>query len=157
MIRKPVLLVVDDEPGVLGLIQGFAGPAGFDGHPNASAWDGIATIAERAPDVALVDLRMPEVGGLDVLRAIREAQPECRVILMTAHAEVDSAIEAVKLGAMDYLSKPLDFDRLRHLLRPLHNALANRPPLPSAARPPPPPSRLHGLIHHSPLLPTRLV
>src|SRR5258708_5419232 len=126
MIRKPVLLVVDDEPGVLGLIQRFAGPAGFDVHTNAGARDAIATIAERAPDVALVDLRMPEVSGLDVLRAIREAQPECRVILMTAHAEVDSAIEAVKLGAMDYLSKPLDFDRLGELLRTVNQDLVNR-------------------------------
>jgi two-component system response regulator HydG len=125
MIRKPVLLV-DDEPGVLGLIQRFAGPAGFDVRTNASARDAIATIAERPPDVALVDLRMPEVGGLDVLRAIREAQPECRVILMTAHAEVDSAIDAVKLGAMDYLSKPLDFDRLRELLRIVNEDLVNR-------------------------------
>jgi two-component system, NtrC family, response regulator HydG len=126
MIRKPVLLVVDDEPGMLGLIQRFAGPAGFDVHTNASASDAIATIGERAPDVAIVDLRMPEVGGLDVLRAIREAQPECRVILMTAHAEVDSAIEAVKLGAMDYLSKPLDFDRLRQLLKTVNQDLVNR-------------------------------
>jgi two-component system, NtrC family, response regulator HydG len=126
MIRKPLLLVVDDEPGMLGLIQRFAGPAGFDVHTNASAREAIAAIGERAPDVALVDLRMPEVGGLDVLRAIREAQPECRVILMTAHAEVDSAIEAVKLGAMDYLSKPLDFDRLRELLRTVTRDLVNR-------------------------------
>jgi len=132
MIRKPVLLVVDDEPGMLGLIQRFAGPAGFDVHTNESATDAIATIRECAPDVAIVDLRMPEVGGLDVLRAIREAQPECRVILMTAHAEVDSAIEAVKLGAMDYLSKPLDFDRLRQLLRTVHNDLVNRAALLSA-------------------------
>jgi two-component system response regulator HydG len=126
MIRKPVLLVVDDEPGMLGLIQRFAGPAGFEVHTNASATDAIATIGECAPDVAIVDLRMPEVGGLDVLRAIREAQPECRVILMTAHAEVDSAIEAVKLGAMDYLSKPLDFDRLKELLRTVNQDLVNR-------------------------------
>jgi two-component system response regulator HydG len=132
MIRKPVLLVVDDEPGMLGLIQRFAEPAGFDVHTNTSARDAIATIGERAPDVAIVDLRMPEVNGLDVLRAIREAQPECRVILMTAHAEVDSAIEAVKLGAMDYLAKPLDFERLRQLLGGVHQDLVNRAALMAA-------------------------
>ena len=59
---------------------------------------------------------MPELGGLDVLRAIRQAQPQCGVILMTAHASVDSAIDAVKLGALDYLTKPLDLARLRELL-----------------------------------------
>ena len=59
---------------------------------------------------------MPGLGGIDVLRTIRATDPECAVILMTAHASVESAIEAVKLGALDYLSKPLDFDRLRDLL-----------------------------------------
>jgi DNA-binding NtrC family response regulator len=126
MIRKPVLLVVDDEPGMLALVRRFAEPAGFEVCTNADARDAISTIAECAPDVAVVDLRMPDVGGLDVLRAIREAQPGCQVILMTAHAEVDSAIEAVKLGAMDYLSKPLDFERLRQLLKSVKEDLVNR-------------------------------
>src|SRR5205807_147935 len=76
----------------------------------------LAEIASLSADVALVDLRMPEVGGLDVLRAIHKADPACGVILMTAHATVESAIEAVKLGALDYLSKPIDFARLAELL-----------------------------------------
>ena len=57
----------------------------------------------------MVDLRMPDVGGLDVLRAIREIDPHCQAVLMTGYASVDTAVEAIKLGAMDYLSKPLDF------------------------------------------------
>ncbi len=64
----------------------------------------------------IVDLQMPEINGLDVLRTIRELDPDCAVVLMTAHASVDTAIEAVKLGALDYLTKPIDFDRLRDLL-----------------------------------------
>jgi len=72
----------------------------------------LAELPHLQPDVALVDLRMPEVGGLDLFRAIREAHPTCHVILMTAHTTVDSAIEAVKLGALDYLGKPFDWDRL---------------------------------------------
>jgi two-component system response regulator HydG len=132
MIRKPVLLAVDDEPGMLALIERFAGPAGFTVVTDTSAGDAIARIGDVAPDVALVDLRMPEVSGLDVLRAIRSAQPQCQVILMTAHAAVDSAIEAVKLGALDYLSKPLDFDRLRQLLRQVTDDLTTRADLLSA-------------------------
>src|SRR5436309_7515231 len=116
MLRKPLLLAIDDEPGMLALIQRFAAPAGFDVVTNDSAKDAMARLAELPADVAIVDLRMPDIGGLDVLRAIRETHPQCQVILMTAHAAVDSAIEAVKLGALDYLSKPLDFDRLKDLL-----------------------------------------
>ena len=74
--------------------------------------EAIAQMQTRQADLAMVDLRMPDVGGLDVLRAIRETDPHCQVILMTGYASVDSAVEAIKLGALDYLSKPLDFDRL---------------------------------------------
>ena len=112
----PLLFVIDDEPGMLGLIERAVRTAGYAVAPHHSAREALSRLASEAPDVALVDLRMPELGGLDVLRAIRDLRPQCQVILMTAHASVDSAIEAVKLGALDYLSKPLDFGRLRVLL-----------------------------------------
>ena len=70
----------------------------------------------RRADLVMVDLRMPDVGGLDVLRAIRDIDPHCQAVLMTGYASVDTAVEAIKLGAMDYLSKPLDFARLEQLL-----------------------------------------
>jgi len=114
--RKPLLVVVDDEPGMLGLIERAVQPTGYEVKVHSSAREALTRLAVEPTDVALVDLRMPEIGGLDVLRAVREAQPQCQVILMTAHASVDSAIEAVKLGALDYLSKPIDFARLRQLL-----------------------------------------
>jgi two-component system response regulator HydG len=126
MIRKPVLLAIDDEPGILVLIERFARSEGFTVVTNTRAGDAIERVSAVAPDVALVDLRMPEVDGLDVLRAIRTAQPQCQVILMTGNAAVDSAIEAVKLGALDYLVKPLDFDRLRRLLRQVTDDLTTR-------------------------------
>jgi two-component system response regulator HydG len=114
--RRPLLFVIDDEPGMLGLIERVVRPTGYEVSMHTSAREALARLASESADVALVDLRMPELGGLDVLRAIREAQPHCQVILMTAHASVDSAVEAVKLGALDYLSKPIDFARLRQLL-----------------------------------------
>jgi len=112
----PVLLVIDDEPGMLSLVERVVRSTGFRTILHTSAREALAILAVERPDVALVDLRMPELGGLDVLRAIRQVQPECGVILMTGHASVDSAIEAVKLGALDYLTKPLDIERLRQLL-----------------------------------------
>ena len=74
----------------------------------------------------LVDLRMPDVGGLDVLRAIRDIDPRCQVILMTGYASVDTAVEAIKLGAIDYLSKPLDFARLEQLLTGVRDEIERR-------------------------------
>ena len=114
--RKPLLIVVDDEPGVLGLIERAVRPTGYEVALYTNGREALFHLATEPADVALVDLRMPELGGLDVLRAVREARPQCQVILMTGHASVDGAIEAVKLGALDYLSKPIDFARLRQLL-----------------------------------------
>src|SRR5215203_2517531 len=74
----------------------------------------------------MVDLRMPEVGGLEVLRAIRDSNPNCQAVLMTGYASVDTAVEAVKLGAMDYLSKPLDFGRLQQMFTTVQDEIERR-------------------------------
>jgi len=74
----------------------------------------------------MVDLRMPDLGGLDVLRAIREIDPRCQAVLMTGYASVETAVEAIKLGATDYVSKPLDFARLEQLLAGVRDDLERR-------------------------------
>ena len=114
--QRPLLLIVDDEQGILDVIGRFAQRAGFDAVGCAGGREAIAQMRLRRADVVMVDLRMPDVGGLDVLRAIRETDPHCQTVLMTGYASVDTAVEAIKLGAMDYLSKPLDFARLEQLL-----------------------------------------
>ena len=126
MTREPLLLVIDDEPGMLALVERAVRSTGFRIVSHTSAREALAMLPSERADVALVDLQMPELGGLDVLRAIREAQAQCGVILMTAHASVDSAIEAVKLGALDYLTKPLDFARLQQLLADARDEAARR-------------------------------
>jgi DNA-binding NtrC family response regulator len=113
---RPTILIVDDEESVLNVITRFAEEAGFEVNTCATGKDALDRLAGHRADVAAVDLRLPDVGGIEVLRAIREADPDCQVILMSGDATIDSAVEAVKLGAVDYLTKPLDFARLRHLL-----------------------------------------
>ena len=129
---QPLLLVIDDEPGMLALVERAVSATGFRVVSHTSAREALAMLPSEHADVALVDLQMPELGGLDVLREIRQVQPECGVILMTAHASVDSAIEAVKLGALDYLTKPLDFARLQELLTGARDEAARRAELFSA-------------------------
>jgi DNA-binding NtrC family response regulator len=124
--RPPLLLVIDDDPGVIGVIERFALKQGFDVITRTGGRGILDELPGLKPDAALVDLRMPEVGGLDVLRAIREIHPMCQVILMTGEASVDSAIEAVKLGALDYLSKPFDFERLNGLFDTVRYSLVRR-------------------------------
>ena len=123
---RPVLLVVDDDPGFNRLIQQFGRRQGFDVISHGGGSSVVAALPALRADVAMIDLQMPDVGGLDVLRAIRDADPACQVILMTAHASVDTAIQAVKLGALDYLSKPLDFARAAELLETVRHGIERR-------------------------------
>jgi two-component system response regulator HydG len=124
--ERPVLLVVDDERGILEVIGRFAEHAGFDAVTCSTGRQALERLNHRRFDLALVDLRMPDVGGLEVLRAIHEADPSCRVVLMTGYASIETAVEAVKLGAMDYFSKPLDFPRLQQLLGAVRDEIAQR-------------------------------
>lgn len=123
---RPTLLAIDDEPAVLALVERFARSLNFNVVCHSGGRDGLHHVPHVQPDVVLVDLRMPEVDGLDVLRAIRDIDPTCAVVLMTGNASVDSAMEAVRLGALDYLTKPLDLERLRDLLTTVQKGIEQR-------------------------------
>ena len=124
--QKPLLVIVDDEQGILDVVSRFAERAGFDVAMCSRGREAIALIQERRPDLVMVDLRMPEVGGLDILRAIRDVDAHCQAVLMTGYASVDTAVEAVKLGATDYLTKPIDFGRLDQLLAGVREEIERR-------------------------------
>jgi DNA-binding NtrC family response regulator len=126
MMSRPVLLVVDDEPIVGAVMKRIAEPAGFEVVVCSSAAEAIATLTRHPADMAFVDLRMPDLNGIGLLRQIRDTVPSCEVVLMSGFATIDSAVEAVKLGALDYLTKPLDFDRVTALLKTVRDEVARR-------------------------------
>ena len=101
---------------MLKLIERLAHKAGYDVMTCSSGLDAMRLLLRTPADLAMIDLRMPDVNGLDLLREIRRAVPGCEVILMTGHGAVSSAVDAIKLGAREYLTKPFDFDRLRKVL-----------------------------------------
>jgi two-component system, NtrC family, response regulator HydG len=113
---RPRVLVVDDDRAILTLVGSVALAEGFDVATTVDGADALQQLSIRPADLVLVDLRMPNVTGLEVLRAIREVNARTRVVLMSGYATIDSAVMAVKLGAMDYLTKPFDLQRLRQLL-----------------------------------------
>jgi two-component system response regulator HydG len=123
---RPSLLVVDDEVPVLRLIERLANKAGFEVMTCSNGTDALRLLGRKPADLAMVDLRMPDVNGLDLLRQIRRAVPGCEVILMTGHASVESAVDAIKLGAREFLTKPFDFDRLRKVLAGIREELVRR-------------------------------
>ena len=126
MSERPVVLLVDDEPGILDVLARFARRAGFEVVTCSGGRQAIEYLSGHRADVAMIDLRMPDVGGLDVLRAIRLVDTRCQAILMTGFATIDTAVEAIKLGAMDYLNKPLDFARVEQLLTSVREEIERR-------------------------------
>ena len=149
---RPRLLVIDDDPGILPIVERFARQLGFDVRYHSSGREAIEKFAEARPDVALVDLQMPELDGIDVLKAIRDTDPDCQVVLMTGHATVDTAVEAVKAGALDYLSKPLDFDRLERALHAVVESLTRREKLLDADAEVATSSEFHHMVGRSPVM-----
>lgn len=123
---RPVLLVVDDEPGIVRIVERAARAGGFDVVTRAGGEALLAELQTLRADAALVDLRIPGTTGMEVLRAIRERDPACQVILMTGHGSIESAVEAVKLGALDYLTKPLDLERIADVLTSVRQTLERR-------------------------------
>jgi DNA-binding NtrC family response regulator len=112
---RDVLVVEDDAAQRVGLQQlltswGYRVDVAADGRA------ALAAIADRRPRIVLSDLVMPGMGGLDLLRALRQDGTDLTVVLMTAQGTVETAVEAIKQGAYDYLSKPIDPQRLRILL-----------------------------------------
>ena len=150
--HRPRLLVVDDEMSVLSIVERFAEELGFEVFRESTGSAALACLAQIKPDVVLVDLNLPEVGGLDVLRAIRSVPSDCQVILMTGDASVDSAMDAVKLGALDYLCKPIDFARLRALLVTVNAGIERRERLLQADADVAREFEFHGMIGRSPAM-----
>jgi DNA-binding NtrC family response regulator len=108
----PRILVIEDEKTLAATIEAFLRRQGVVVHALPSAEAGLAALPELAPDVALVDLHLPGMDGLAALDAIRRERPETVVILMTAYSSVSTAVAAMKGGAADYLTKPLDLEEL---------------------------------------------
>ncbi len=148
--RTPALLVIDDDPAILPLIERFARPRGFDVHTRGTGAEGLAAVQTLRPAVTLVDLRIPGLDGLEVLRQLRAADPDCNVILMTGHVSVETAITAVKAGALDYVSKPLDFTRLGDLLDQVKGSRETRERLLDVEAEVAKEFEFHGLIGRSP-------
>ena len=110
---QPVLMVVDDEPSQRKLLGGFFAGFGFTIIEAASAEAMLESLGQQAPDMILLDVRLPEMSGIDAIPEIRKMLPTIPIVLITAYADVRQAVAAVKRGADDYLSKPIDLEELK--------------------------------------------
>jgi two-component system, NtrC family, response regulator AtoC len=130
MPERRTVLIVDDDPPIREMLTDFLTEEGYEtlvAGDGASALDVLRQSAERL-DLALLDVRLPDVQGLEILRAIAEKGLELPVIVMTAHGTSSTAIHSMQLGAYDYLTKPIDLNQLGLTIRRLleHHALAQQ-------------------------------
>ncbi len=115
MGKKPVL-VVDDEKNIRLTFSETMTQMGFDTRTASNGEEALTKMQGTEFDLVLLDLRMPGMDGIEVLRRIRERYPKVRVIMITAHGTVESAVEAMKLGAVDFIQKPCTPDEIRGLV-----------------------------------------
>ncbi len=119
-----LIAIIDDDHTILKWFEHLLEPRGHDVITALDGEAGVQLIDDQNPDLALVDLKMPGIDGLEVTRRILATNPDTFVIMMTAHASISTAVEAMKLGAADYLSKPLDADEVLIVLQKAEDKLA---------------------------------
>ena len=117
MSERPSLLIVDDEAAILDSLRILFKNEGFDVSVARGGRAAIEALERAVPEIVLTDIRMPSVSGMEILAAARSRDPDLPVILMTAQAELKTAIEAVNKGAFHYIQKPFDNDELIAICR----------------------------------------
>jgi two-component system NtrC family response regulator len=109
----PKILIIDDDTSLRRVVEYNLQEAGYQVLPAASGEEGLCLFAEEAPALVITDMKMPGMDGMQLLKAVKERSPETLVIVITAFGTVDVAVEAMKAGAYDYITKPFNRDELR--------------------------------------------
>jgi DNA-binding NtrC family response regulator len=112
MAEKPKVLIVDDEERFRNTMRKLLTVEGIEAETAGSGREALEKLKEAAYDVIILDVRMPEMTGVEALGEIRKIDPEAEVIIMTGYASVDTAKDIMKLGAYDYLLKPYEKQEL---------------------------------------------
>jgi DNA-binding NtrC family response regulator len=127
-MQKKRVLVIDDERIVLDSITKILKAENFDVEVTLSGRQGLEWAIAKDFDIVLTDLRMPDIGGMRVLRDIKRAKPAVPVVMITGFGSVKSAVQAMKLGAAEYLEKPFEPDALVKVVQKALHIAATTPP-----------------------------
>jgi len=117
MMTKGRIVVIDDEVNAAAALETLLRDDGYDAVQAHDAAAGLALVEKHDPDVVLTDLRMPGMDGIALLERVKQSHPQTMVLLMTAYGTVKTAVKAMKLGADDYLTKPIDVEELEVILQ----------------------------------------
>lgn len=123
MPGNPTILVIDDEVEICSFLEDLLTPAGYTVYTANRPEEGLKKVEQLRPDVVLLDLKLPDMNGVEVLRRIKTFDDTIAVIMMTGFGTMESAMAAMRLGAFDYITKPFDLAHLRSLI---NDALTQR-------------------------------
>lgn len=127
-MRSKKALVIDDEQIVLDSVRKILEEENYEVDVSLSGREGLDWALQKEYDIVLTDIRMPEIGGMRVLRDIKRARPSLPVVMITGYATVTSAVQAMKLGAADYLEKPFTPEELLKAVTSALERAATQPP-----------------------------
>ena len=130
---EKTLLIVDDDKPFLTRLSRAMEQRGFEVTIADTVAGGLAAIASMPPDYAIIDLRLADGSGLDVISKLKERRPDARGVILTGYGNIATAVTAVKLGAFDYLAKPADADEIYGALLALKNDKTELPANPMSA------------------------
>ena len=111
MSDSKLVLIVDDEPGILSTLSGVLSDEGYDTVCTGSGSEALDLYGRESPDVVMLDVWLPDHDGLETLQALREFDPAAAVIMMSGHGTASTAVKAIKMGACDYVEKPLSYNQ----------------------------------------------
>jgi two-component system nitrogen regulation response regulator NtrX len=108
----PTILIVDDEPSILRSLSGILMDEGFETMTATNGYEALQCMESQTPDLVLLDIWMPGIDGIDTLKEIKSQNPNVQVIMITGHGTIETAVNATKIGAYDFIEKPLNIDRV---------------------------------------------
>ncbi len=123
MIR---ILIVDDEEQLVEAFKKKLSREGFSVSVASTARDALALMKKQTFDVCVLDIRLPDMDGVELLESVKKNEPNLEIIMLTGHASVDTAIQSMKLGAYDYLSKPCKLTELSNVIQKAYEKKALR-------------------------------
>ena len=111
------VLLVDDEPGIRHVLGALIRDFGYDVHTAESAREALEAFTANPFPIVVTDIRMPGMDGLALLERVRNQNPDTQVVMITGHGDMDNAVECLRLGAADFIAKPVNDDLLEHSLK----------------------------------------
>ena len=113
----PNILIIDDEPGIRSVLTDILEDENYTVFTAEDGYEGLSTLKAEPIDCIILDVWLPNMGGIDVLQEVKQDYPDIEIIVISGHANIDIAVKAVKLGAFDFLEKPLSLDKVITLVR----------------------------------------